>query len=181
MTESETFVLYLNSFAGFPLIDPGAPKTYANVTYNINWDAVFNLNNHIYRKCKIRYEFISDQATSNTYDPASDNAVLILNGINSRSTSRFGGLQLGHLYVQQSTTSASAVTSYLFNSDYTGPGQSIEVPKGFRSLNVQLWTNDYGTSSSTLLSSVSASTLAGWSLMLNFELSDPIKDEYTIN
>lgn len=300
MTEKvESFTLFLNSFGGSPYITNKISA--ADVIFTINWDAIFNLNNHKYNKCKLRHEFISDNAPlSNPFLPNNQNGVLVLNGINSRSTSSQGGAVLGLIEVANVSTTSSNVshqsiisnnfiasipvgvgttpsvmtinstTSPLFMlavgdyitwynptaftsntgttpSTYTTPvgyvqkivasvtgaytytlnnpdgtpfvnstvnaivnapftcgnpvnyeytylrsstlqsqvGQSIEVPRGMRTLEVQLCNNSYGQSISGVLQSAlipgAGTNLQDWALILNFEFSEPIDEKYGFN
>jgi hypothetical protein len=286
---TESYSLYLSSFSGTPYYS--SRNTLANVLYTINWDAVFNLNNHKYNKCKLRYDFTSDAAPlTNPFNTSANNGVLVLNGINSRSTSQQGGCVLGlievastiatsnnyaHISVQPNNfigsipvgvgTTASiltidstksptfmldvgdsikwynttafttnsfttavgyttktvkavtgAYTYTLLNSDgsdfvnsttaalvsipfscanpaqlgYTflksttiqsSAGQSIEVPRGMVQFEVLLCNGNYGQVTTKVVAPplISGTNLQEWSLILNFEFSDPIEDQYT--
>jgi hypothetical protein len=102
-TNTESYSLFLSSFAGSPYYV--SRNTLASVAYNINWDAVFNMNNHKYNKCNLRYEFISEASpVTNPFTTTADNGVLVLNGIVSRSTSQQGGCILGLIDVESSTS-----------------------------------------------------------------------------
>jgi hypothetical protein len=287
--ETESYSLFLNSFVGSPYITNRI--SVADVIFTINWDAVFNMNNHKYNKCKIRYKFLSDNASlDNPFTPSANNGVLVVNGINSRSTSAQGGTVLGlidvknlsvtrNVYVHQSivannfigsmpvgvgttptTLTISSTSSPLFmlntadtityynptaftTNGYTTPagyvtktfasitglytytlknpdgsdfvnsttaavvnapmsvsnainleytymesstiesiqGQSIEVPRGMRPLEVLLCNNNYGQVTSGVLQPplLTGTNLQDWGLQLLFEFSDPIQDQYT--
>ena len=103
----ESFNLFLNSFSGSPYI---TNRIAANdVIFTINWDAVFNLNNHKYRRCRLRHDYYSDASPlANPFTPNAVNGVLVANGINSRSTSATGGMVLGLI-----TIDSIAVTNNL--------------------------------------------------------------------
>lgn len=100
---TESYSLYLSSFAGTPYYS--SRNTLASVLFTINWDAVFNLNNHKYNKCKLRYDFTSEAAPlTNPFNASTNNGVLVINGINSRSTSQQGGCVLGLIDVESMTS-----------------------------------------------------------------------------
>jgi hypothetical protein len=103
----ESFNLFLNSFSGSPYITNRIAANH--VIFTINWDAVFNLNNHKYRRCRLRHDYYSDAAPlANPFIPNAVNGVLVANGINSRSTSTTGGMVLGLI-----TIDSIAVTNNL--------------------------------------------------------------------
>jgi len=295
----ESFSLFLNSFGGSPYITNKISA--ADVIFTINWDAVFNGKNHKYNSCKIRHEFISDSAPlSNPFLPNNQNGVLVVNGINSRSTSVQGGAVLGLIEVCASSVTSSNIThqsvvsnnfvasipvgvgttpsimtinstisplymlevgdsitwynataftsntgttpatyttpvgyvsktvasvtggyTYTLNNpdgtpfvnstvtaivnapftcknpvtyEYTflrsttlqsGVGQQIEVPRGMRTLEVQLCNNSYGQITSGVTQSAllpgAGTNLQDWALILNFEFSEPIDEKYGFN
>jgi hypothetical protein len=290
----ESFSLFLNSFSYSPYITNKI--SIADVIFTINWDAVFNGKNHKYNACKIRHEFISDNAPlSNPFTPNNNNGVLVVNGINSRTTSVQGGTILGLIqvgsvsattsnvshqsvisnnfiasipvgvgtttsvmtinstssplfmlavgdyiswynatafttngyttpvgYVQKIVASVTGGYTYTLNNpdgssfvnstttaivnapftcgnpvnyEYTfltsttlqsGVGQQIEVPRGMRTLEVQLCNNNYGqltsaTSKTPEPALLSGTNLQDWALILNFEFSEPIDDKYGFN
>jgi hypothetical protein len=108
---SKSYSLYLSSLGGSPWYQ--SRNTVADVTYLINWDAVFNLNNHKFSKCKLRYEFVSGaNYASNPLTVISDNGVLVTNGIMSRSASTVGGVALGLIEVISTALTSSATVNY---------------------------------------------------------------------
>jgi hypothetical protein len=267
----ESYGLFLNSFINSAYYL--SRNTVADVIYNINWDSFFNGDNHKYTKCRLRYDFISDNASvTNPFTPTANNGLLLLNGINPCATYINGGLPLGLITVQSITTSTAAVHQSVVDNNFTGTisiatppiltvttpayfmlavgdtisfrnpnsayvyetrnvasltnsasntytlsggsigataatavpissanprdltyttlvssnlqsgiGVSIEVPKGFRNLNVQLQNNAYGQTISGITQPhlMSGTNLAEWGLMLVFELYDPVPNEYT--
>ena len=268
----ESYGLYLSSFSGTPYYS--SLNTYADVTFNINWDTFFNGDNHKYTKCRLRYDFLSDNApTTNPFTPVGNNGVLLLNGINPAASYNAGGFPLGIINVQgytitntnvvhhsvlannfigsitggtatltisstasptfmlnigdvvgfrdpnnsflyttktitalpttnaytytlDSVIGATAVTAQPFSCGnpydltYTslmssnlqsGIGVSIETPKGYRNLNVQLQNSNYGQPPYNNI--MTGTNLQPWGLMLIFELYDPVLNDntYTIN
>ena len=92
--KSKSYSLYLNSTLGSPYLQSRPSAN--DVTYLINWDSVFNLNNHKFTKCKLRYEFSSaSNYATNPLNPQSQAGVLVINGIQSKSQSPTGGVVLG--------------------------------------------------------------------------------------
>jgi hypothetical protein len=72
-------------------------------------------------------------------------------------------------------------TSLISSNLQSGIGVSIEVPKGYRTLNVQLQNNNYGQKTSGVPENtlMSGTNLQDWNLMLIFELYDAEPNEYT--
>ena len=118
--KSESFSLYLNSSVGsaYQQSRPSAN----DVTFLVDWDAVFGLNNHKYTKCKLRYEFSSGaNYASNPLTPLTYAGVLVEAGINSRSTSKTGGVVLGLIDLQTTTaTNNSAFHQSIYSNNFVG-------------------------------------------------------------
>ena len=106
----ESFSLFLNSFSGSPYVTTrNSPN---DVIFTINWDALFNLNNHKYRRCKLRHDFSTENAVAtNPFIPTTNNGVLVVNGIVPRTSSTTGGLVLGLIEVD-SVAVTNNVTSH---------------------------------------------------------------------
>lgn len=171
---SESFSLFLSSFTGFSYLTPTSPAANVDMTYLINWDSFFNGANHKYKKCRLRYEYYSDPVISgNQYDPLTYNALLVLTGLVSSSSTKYPGSVLGLLSLDSITGSTITPSSQtcLQGSTMNTVGQNVEVPKDLRQLEVQLWSNAFGSASSALLPKAS---VGNWGLVLNFELYDPI-------
>lgn len=264
----ESYGLYLSSVVGTAYLT--SRNTASSLTYNINWDAFFNEDNHKYTKCRLRYDFLSENApTGNPFTPLQNNGLLLLNGINPCASYIKQGLPLGLISIQSITTTTTAIhhsivannfvgtvsiaatplltvtspTNFMLNvgdiisfrnpntsayesrtvatitsaTTYTlsgatigaaaatgvpiscansrdlalttlvssnlqsGIGVSIEVPKGFRNLNVELHTNEFGKTiaGASIDSLMGGTNLQEWNLMLVFELYDPVPNEYT--
>ena len=125
--KTESHQLYLNSFTGSPYLvnKPNVTTTYPSgnpnyCVFTINWDAIFNLNNHKYNKCRLRYDFYSNPTfLSNPFTPLADNGILVLNGINARSTSTTGGVVLGLITLDSiAITSANATHQSLISNNF---------------------------------------------------------------
>jgi len=123
---SQAYSLYLNSFAGSPFYQSNAGVSNApnQVNFTVNWDAVFNLNNHRFKRCRIRHDFYSDNSTAAVqFTPTNQNGVLVLNGINSRSTSMTGGVVLGLITLDTQAVSTPVITGT--GSVATGSGNGV--------------------------------------------------------
>ena len=297
--KTESHQLYLNSFTGSPYLvnKPNVTTSYPNgnpnrCIFTINWDAIFNMNNHKYNKCRLRYDFYTNPSSNgNPFIPTVVNGVLVLNGINARSTSTTGGTVLGLItldsiaitttnvthqsliqnnfiasipvgvgtiqsvmtinstssplfmlqasdyvtwynaaafttngyttevgYVTKQVANVSGAYTYrllnpdgsnfvnstttaITNAPFTctnartqnfvclkstnlqgAAGQSIEVPRGMRNLEVLLAENSYGQVLSGALQPLllEGSNMQDWGLILNFEFSEPIgENQYT--
>jgi hypothetical protein len=268
----ESYGLFLNSFGGSAYTT--TRNTVADVNFLINWDSFFNGDNNKYKKCRLRYDFISDSApTNNPFTPTANNGVLILNGINPSASYTNGGMPLGLIDVQSITATNTTVHQSVFANNFIGTiaggsntltivsassptamlnvgdvvgfrdpnaayayttrtisalpatnnytytfsgtalgatavtaqpfsvgnpydvtytsmissnlqsgiGVSIEVPKGYRNLNVQLQNNNYGQVTNGVVQStlLTGTNLQEWGLMLIFELYDAVPNDYT--
>lgn len=181
MSESVSYSLYLSTFSSAPFLTANADL--ANVKYNINWDSFFNRDNYRYRSCRIRHQFLSDPCSSATYsyNPSTFNGVIVANGLTTTNGSPYGGTVLGLMTTQCVPYLANSVAvnnSTVLFSDYLNyPGQNIQMPQGYRELNIQLWGNNYAANGSgTLLSTVANIPLNNWNLNIVFELYDPIDE-----
>lgn len=181
MSEISSYHLYLSSFTNAPYLTNRSDL--ASVKYNINWDSFFNQDNYRYKRCRIFYKFLSDPCSSATYnyDPLGFSGIILANGLAPISNQNFGGLMLGMIDVKSVTYLSNAVstnTTVLYSEDFNnGTGQQIQMPIGFRELNIQLWANNFAASGAGLLSSVSANIpLNNWNLLLKFELYDPVEE-----
>ena len=118
--KAESFSLYLNSAVGsaYQQSRPSAN----DVTFLVDWDAVFALNNHKYTKCKLRYEFSGNPSfASNPLSPLSQTGVLVEVGINSKSTSKTGGVVLGLIDLVSTNVTSSLVSHpSLFSNNFIG-------------------------------------------------------------
>lgn len=182
MSQSVSYSLYLSSFPTAPFQTSNADL--ANVKFNINWDAFFNRDNYRYRSCRIRHQLFSDPSSSATYsyDPLNFGGVIVANGLTTTNGSPFGGCLLGLLDVKcipyLSNSVANNNTTVLFSDYLNYPGQNISMPTGQRELAIQLWQNNYATTTAKLLSVVSATNipLSNWNLNIVMELYDPIEE-----
>ena len=125
--KTESHQLYLNSFTGSPYLvnKPNVTTSYPTgnpnyCVFTINWDAIFNLNNHKYNKCRLRYDFYSNPTfLSNPFFPTFANGALVLNGINARSTSTTGGMVLGLITLDSiAVTSSNATHQSLISNNF---------------------------------------------------------------
>lgn len=182
MSQTVSYSLYLSSFSGSPFQTSSADL--ANVKYNINWNSFFNGDNYRYRSCRIAHQLLSDPSSSATYsyDPLNFSGVIVANGLTTTNGSPYGGCILGQIDVKcipyLSNSVANNNTTVLWSDYLCCPGQNISVPQGQRELAIQLWQNNYGTTTAKLLSAVSSTNipLANWNLSIMFELSDPIEE-----
>lgn len=182
MSDSVGYSLYLSSFTGAPFLTNRSDL--GSVKYNIDWDAFFNRDNYRYKSCRIRHYFLSDPSTGSvyTYDPANFNGVLVAQGLNSTNNSPYNGLVLGLIGVQcvpyLSNSVAINNTTVLYSDFLNFSGQNIQVPKGYRDLTIQLWSNNFSGSGASLLSAVSPTNipLGNWNLNIIFELYDPVDE-----
>jgi len=101
------------------------------------------------------------------------NTIAAIVGTNSYTLGTINGaaaVPVGTNMLSNSQTT-STFTTLKSSNIQSAAGQSIEVPKGMRTLEIQLCGNNYGQrNQSTYL----LPTTTDWGLMLNFELYDPI-------
>lgn len=178
MSHSVSYNLYLSSFATAPYLTDNS--NLANVKYNIDWDTFFNRDNYNYKSCRLRYKFLSDPSTSvngYSYDPTNFNGVIVANGIAPKSVNPYGGTIVGMIEVypvNYNVATVATLNDVLVGNDLNATnGQNIIIPTGFRDLNIQLWQNNYASSSAAFLSGITNLGLGNWNLLLNFELYDP--------
>jgi len=112
--------------------------------------------------------------------------------VTSANTYTFGGAALGATSITNASFSCSNPSTISFNclkstSLQSVVGQDIEVPRGYKQLEVQLCNNNYGQlvngvlQSPLLIGSTGIPSVQDWGLQLNFEFYDPVPNEYNVN
>jgi hypothetical protein len=118
--KAESFSLFLNSTAGSAYLQSRPSPN--DVTFLVDWDAVFALNNHKYTKCKLRYEFSGNPSFAATpLSPINQTGVLVEVGINSKSTSKTGGVVLGLIDLMSTNVTTSSISHpSVFSNNFIG-------------------------------------------------------------
>lgn len=168
---SEVYSLYLNSASGNPYIT-NLTTSLVYRSYSVNWDSFFAGANQRFKKCKIRYEFNSDPATGTTQmDPTTYNSVLAINGLGSKFATKYANITLGLLRLEsiQVNGATPSVQTCLTGENLTGPGQNIEVPMGYKDLNIGLYQTAVNP-----MTLISTALIQNWDVILHFELYDEI-------
>lgn len=179
MADTLIFNLYLSPNSPYNV----ANADLANTRFLINWDTFFSRENYRYRSCRIRHKFLAEPSSSATYNynPATFSGLILANGLPPVASNPYGGTIIGIIgveAVQYLSAGTATQTTVLTADDTTGNGsQNILVPTGMKELNIQLWDNLFGSSSSKLLSAADSNIPLGqWNLLLVFELSDRIEE-----
>lgn len=173
--DKKTFSLYLNSNTGFRgLIDNA---NYANVTWNVDWDALFNRENYKYKYCNVRYRMVGE---INTSIQSNDHTLGII-------TANFGQNYTGKnvAYCVLGTIDLKRVASYALGTPPTytpvgnmidsstmehANGQQIDIPYGLRAFNIQLWKDAYGCAGDANNVLVDSSSTHQYYIIFQFEL-----------
>jgi len=160
--DSQVYRLYLSSATGFPSIISNTDKS--NVSWLIDYDVMFNRENYKYENCRLRYKFVSDPATTASINHVANKGVLVANGLTSRNTSK----NTSSLVLDNIMPTTSSTHGWFDQTSMSDIGLDIIMPYGLSSLNIQLWDNAFGASSSVL-----QIFPTDYTLILSFELYNP--------
>lgn len=171
----KVFTLYLNANTGFPgLIDNA---NYANVSWNVDYDSLFNRENYNYKYCNMRFRMVSEiNTTSEPNDQTmgvivanfgqnytgKNVAYCVLAPIDVKPVSNFTPGTPGTYTPQGIMIDVETMTHAL--------GQQIDVPYGLRSLNIQLWKDAYGCAGDANNILVDSSSTQYYYIIFQFEL-----------
>jgi hypothetical protein len=160
VAESQIYRLYLSTWTGFPNLISNGDK--ANVSWQVDFDSLFNRENYNYKNCRLRYKLVSDPATNTTH--INNKGVLVVSGLSSRYTSKnTSGLVLDNIIPFEST-----MHGWFDITTMSDVGVDITVPYGLSIINPQLWDSGFG--STTTGNTVLQTFTAHYTLVLSFEL-----------
>lgn len=158
----------------------GRSSVASNVTWTINWDDLFKLNNlkPENKTCRVKYEINSTtlQSTTSAYDYKTRNGYISSNFVTnnqgtSQNASLVGGCLLGTLSPEpiiawyNGTATSNNYISYR-NSTLATKGIEILTPSGVGDLNIQFYC--YGASGTPVLMDYDQS----YTLFLQFEFNE---------
>jgi hypothetical protein len=158
------------------------PTNTSDSYWDINWDNLFNNENHNYKKCRVRFEINSTtlQSTTTAFDYKARNGYITANfATSNQSTSSnssiVGGCILGTIapfpFQSWYTGTSSATTWVSFrNSTLDTKGVSIMTPRGTGTLQISLYCfNSTGPISPSIMDYDNEYTLL---LQFDFEEED---------
>ena len=163
----EIYQLYLNDVS--PMLINGS--NYADMVFQVNWDALFRSNNDKYKTCRVRCALTTDRVAA--YAIGLTTGMLIMRG----PTSNFnlgsgidGAVFLTTLAPSPSTNSGDTTTGYIYDRSTLNSihGTQMNMPHGTQQIRIQ-WLDDeaQGPMAASYVPS-------SWGLLLQFELSNPI-------
>lgn len=148
MESSTSYTLYLTS-SSIPenlYVSPVNNTNIANVSWNVNWDALFNNQQHLYKFCKVRYHFVTkaklDTSLWDTYL-----GYLSCNLASNFNASSSSGTVLGLLNynfrVGYNTISGAETEYSIFDvNTFNTAGINVNIPSGVSVLNIQMMNDD---------------------------------------
>jgi hypothetical protein len=166
------YTLYLNSNTGFKGLISNSD--YANVSWLVDWDSLFNRENYIYKYCNVRFRMIGE---INASIIANDQTLGMI-------TANFGQNYTGKntSYVVLAPINLKRVASYS-GGTYTnegnmidvetmshGLGQQIDMPTGLKPFNIQLWKDAFGCIGDPNNVLVDSSSAHQYYILFQFEL-----------
>lgn len=169
----KVYTLFLNSRLGFRGLLNTATAT-NDATWLIDWDALFNRDNYVYKNCFVR---VSMDTTSYAGSP---NTIAIQGVLIANFGQNFTGKNVSNVVLGQLepvlTYEYNGVDQYLptgiiqkLNTLTDALGQQIDMPYGLSQLNLQQWRNGYGSNAD--IQNILIPNAAAYNIMFQFELS----------
>lgn len=164
---STSYTLYLTTYpiAENVEVSPIDASNFADVKWNINWDALFRNQQDKYNRCRLRIRYISQfRSTSTAWNPHLGYLTCNLPSNNCGGTME---TLLGLLYFQfltrygTSSRNPTETQQYDF-STMNEPGVDIIIPRGQTMLNIKMYSNE----SFTTLTNMGQN----YQMILHFEL-----------
>lgn len=161
------YSLFLNTATTNKFYQYSSKTTNAQVMWNINFDDLFQGDNKIYNKCRVRFQLTSTtwSAGANEWDAFTGFLTLSLpskyqqvRGLNGSVLGMLTPQLVGNMNSAQTATNAYNVSTLATN------GVDINVPTGLQSLYVNLYQDNSNQSL------ISWSADPEWMLLLTFEL-----------
>jgi hypothetical protein len=173
MQDKQIFTLYLNSNTGFSGVVSNG--NYANVTWNVDWDSLFNRENYNYKKCAVRFRMVgeNDPATVQTNDHTL--GVLVANFGQSYTGKNTAYTVLAPIDIVRTASYASSTwtnTGIMIDIEtmtHANP-QQIDMPKGLNALNLQMWKDGFAVMSDANNVFIANSSTIQYYVIFQFEL-----------
>lgn len=174
----KVYTLFLNTRNGFSQkISPVGVSGTNNVTWNVDWDALFNRDNYVYKTCNLRVSMAS-AIMSGTPSTAEGFGVLTANFGQNFTGKNVQSVVLGQLKpsIQYSYDSQALLyyvpfgVSLNVNTLDDALGQQIDMPYGLNQLTIQQWKIGFGLQITDALN-VLLTNAPTYTILLQFELS----------
>lgn len=157
-TDSQIYRLHLSTWTGFPGLLDNSNK--ASVSWNVDYDSLFNRENYNYKNCRLRYKLVSDANTNISH--VANNGVLAISGLGSINSSK--NISIGVLDPIVPTIGSTHGWFNLSTMDEVGI--DISMPYGLSVINPQFWDSGFGANGNAVLQTMTSQ----YSLVLSFEL-----------
>lgn len=162
------YTLYLSTFSTSPTSNQGVPTNKTNlnnVTWSINWDDVFRMENSKFNRCRLRLKL-----TTTTWTAGANDWIDYLGYLTCNLASRTGGFATYGTPIAQVTAMdapTTGTTTHVIMIDTTNePGIDVEVPYGNRDFTLSF--NDNDLSQGTRMAGIQ-----DYQVFLYFELYEP--------
>jgi hypothetical protein len=168
----KVYTLYLNSNTGFRgLINN---SDYANVSWLVDWDSLFNRENYLYKYCAVRFRMVGEINTG-IQDNNQTLGVLAANFGATFSGKNAPYVVLGSLDLKPvasfTTPTYTNVGNMIDTETMThAQGQQIDMPIGLTTLNLQLWKDAFGCNGDANNTLVASSSTHQYYIIFQFEL-----------
>jgi hypothetical protein len=168
----KVYTLFLNSIAGFSGLISSTSGNPNNVTWNVDWDALFNRENYIYKNCSVRVSLSGSKTTQIVMDNIAGQ--LVANFGQNFTGKNVQGVVLGQ-FVPTTVyydVGAGVYVSYIYqilNTLTDALGQQIDMPYGLSAFNLQMWRPGFGSAGSA--GNALIANPQSYNIMLQFELS----------
>lgn len=163
-----SYQLYLSTLITSPASNNIVPinvTNKANVTWQVDFKSLFGNDYGNYSRCSVRCHLVSTPWSSTSTDSQSNDGYISLNLPSTFCASTSKGTPIALLYSSPATnTTAGTFSYYNVNTLGNNQGTDINMPSQNQFLNIQLLGND----------SFSAVSSYDYSILLQFELSEPI-------
>jgi hypothetical protein len=178
--DKQIFTLYLNSNTGFRGLISNA--NYANVSWNVDWDALFNRENYNYKYCSVRFRMVGENNNTSIQDSDTTLGVLVANFGQTYTGKNTGYVVLAPIDIKR-TASYSQVGGPPAVPTWTNTGtmidietmthanpQQIDMPVGLNALNLQMWKDAFAVSGDANNVLISSSSSIQYFIIFQFEL-----------
>lgn len=169
------YTLYLNANTGFSGLISNSD--YANVSWAVDWDSLFNRENYIYKNCVVRFRMVSEintalQSNNQTF------GVLVANFGQNFTGKNVANVVLAPIEIKPVSSFATgspptytAVGNMIDIETMThANGQQINVPIGLTTLNLQMWKDAYGAIGDANNVLIANSSTVQYYIIFQFEL-----------
>jgi hypothetical protein len=167
---SKIYTLYLSTLITTPvnnLVVPINKTNLANVSWLIDFNGLFNGDQHKFRRCTMRHKLTSEGWVGADGNWEAYTGILCCTLPSSFTASTTNGTVLGLLYP---TTLPTGGTRHCYVSDTFGDQNGVEInmPSGVVPVSFSIYNDD----AMTFINNPSA---PNWQILIHFELSDPIE------